>query len=43
MIDQFSYENCLTDKLYWGLELEVTSSFSNWGCILKGCFERGMF
>jgi hypothetical protein len=28
-------------KLYWGLQ--VTSSFSIWGCILKGCFERGTF
>jgi hypothetical protein len=27
--------------LYWGLR--VTSSFSNWACILKGCFERGIF
>ena len=27
--------------LYWGLQ--VTSSFSIWGCILKGCFERGIF
>ena len=28
-------------KLYWGLQ--VTSSFSIWGCVLKGCFERGIF
>jgi hypothetical protein len=28
-------------KIYWGLH--VTSSFSIWGCILKGCFERGIF
>ena len=21
----------------------MTSSFSIWGCVLKGCFERGMF
>ena len=27
--------------LYWGLQ--VTSSFSVWGCVLKGCFERGIF
>ena len=26
---------------YWGLQ--VTSSFSIWGCIMKGCFERGIF
>ena len=32
---------CLTGKLYWSLQ--VTSSFSNWGCILKGCFVRGIF
>ena len=25
---------------YWGLQ--VTSSFSIWGCVLKGCFERGI-
>jgi hypothetical protein len=30
----------VTCKLYWGLQ--VTSSFSNWGCILKGCFEGGI-
>ena len=28
-------------KLYWGLQ--VMSSFSIWGCVLKGCFERGIF
>ena len=28
-------------RLYWGLQ--VTSSFSIWGCILKGCFERDIF
>ena len=28
-------------RLYW--ELPVTSSFSIWGCVLKGCFERGIF
>ena len=27
--------------LYWGLQ--VTSSFSIWGCVLKGCFVRGVF
>ena len=27
--------------LYWGLQM--TSSFSIWGCILKGCFERDIF
>ena len=27
--------------LCWGLQ--VTSSFSNWGCVLKGGFERGIF
>ena len=27
--------------LYW--ELQVTSSFSTWGCVLKGCFARDMF
>ena len=27
--------------LYWGLQ--VTSSFSIWGCVFKGCFERGIF
>ena len=27
--------------LYWGLQ--VTSSFSIWGRVLKGCFERGIF
>ena len=21
----------------------MVPSFSNWGCILKGCFERGIF
>ena len=28
------------DRLYWGLQ--VTSSFSIWGCVMKGCFERGI-
>ena len=28
-------------KLYWGLQ--VMSSFSNWGCGLKGYFGRGIF
>ena len=28
-------------RLYRGLQ--VTSSFSIWGCVLKGCFERGIF
>ena len=28
-------------KLYQGLQ--VTPSFSNWGFVLKGCFERGVF
>ena len=28
-------------RLYEGLQ--VTSSFSIWGCVLKGCFERGIF
>jgi hypothetical protein len=27
-------------RLYWGLQ--VTSPFSIWGCVVKGCFERGM-
>jgi len=27
--------------LYWGLQ--GTSSFSIWDCVLKGCFERGIF
>ena len=27
--------------LYWGLQ--VTSSFSIWGCVLKGCFEKCIF
>ena len=27
--------------LYW--RLHVTSSFSIWGCVLKGCLERGIF
>ena len=31
----------VTGKFYWGLQ--VTSSFSIRGCILKGCFERGIF
>ena len=31
----------VTGILYWGLQ--VTSSFSIWGCVLKGCFERGIF
>ena len=28
-------------RLYWGLQ--VTSSFSIWGCDLECCFERGIF
>ena len=28
-------------RLYWGLR--ETSSFSIWGCVLKGYFERGIF
>jgi hypothetical protein len=28
-------------KIYWGLQ--VAFSFWIWGCVLKGCFERGMF
>ena len=28
-------------RLCWGFQ--VTSSFSIWGCVLKGCFERGLF
>ena len=31
----------VTCNLYWGLQ--VTSSFSIWACILKGCFKRGIF
>jgi hypothetical protein len=31
----------VTRRLYQGLQ--VTSSFPIWGCILKGCFERGLF
>ena len=31
----------VTSILYWGLQ--ATSSFSIWGCVLKGCFERGLF
>ena len=31
----------LAGRLYWGLQ--VTSSFSIWGCVLKGYFERGIF
>ena len=31
----------VTGRLYW--ELQVTSSFSIWGCVLKGCLERGIF
>jgi len=27
-------------RLYW--RLQVASSFSIWGCVLKGCFERGI-
>jgi hypothetical protein len=27
-------------KLYW--RLQVTPSFSSWGCVLKGYFERGI-
>ena len=30
----------VTGKLYWGLQ--VTSSFSIWGCVLKGCFEGSL-
>ena len=28
-------------KSYWGLQM--TSSFPIWGCIMKGCIERGIF
>jgi hypothetical protein len=28
-------------RLFWGLQ--VMSSFAIWGCVLKGCFERGIF
>ena len=28
-------------NLYWGLQ--VRSSYSIWGCVLKGCFERSIF
>ena len=28
-------------RLYWGLQ--VKSSFSIWGCVMKGWFERGIF
>ena len=28
-------------RLHWGLQ--VMSSFSTWGCVLKGCFGRGIF
>ena len=31
----------VTCILYWGFQ--VTSLFSIWGCVLKGCFERGIF
>ena len=31
----------VTGILYGGLQM--TSSFSIWGCVLKGCFERGIF
>jgi hypothetical protein len=31
----------VTGRLYWGLR--VTSSFSIWGYVIKGCFERGRF
>ena len=31
----------VTGRLHWGLQ--VTSSFFIWGCVLKGCFERGIF
>ena len=31
----------VTGRLYWGLQ--VTSSFSIWGCTVKGCFEVGVF
>ena len=29
-------------KLYWGIQV-MTSSFSIWGRVLKGCFVRGLF
>ena len=31
----------VVSRLYWGLQ--VMPSFSNLGCVLKGCFERGVF
>ena len=31
----------VTYRLYWGLQ--VTSSYSIWSCVVKGCFERGIF
>ena len=31
----------VTGLLYWGLQ--GMSSFSIWDCVLKGCFERGIF
>ena len=31
----------MVDILYW--RLQVTSSSAIWGCVLKGCFERGKF
>ena len=31
----------VTCILYW--RLQVTSSFPIWGCILKGCLERGIY
>ena len=32
----------VTSKLYRGLQV-TSSSSSMWGCVLKGCFERGKF
>ena len=31
----------VASKLYWALQ--VTSSISIWGCVLKGCFKSGIF
>ena len=31
----------MAGRLYWGLQ--GTSSYSIWGCVLKGCFERGIY
>ena len=31
----------VAENLYRGLQ--VMSSFSSWGCVLKGYFERGVF